>query len=508
MKLVRWIKQPRWLAMLALVFAAVPVWVAWVTYREGKEKDDRLFAATSESLIQQLRQSTGRCDYLLNVLRTQARNLNEEALTRGQLAAAFPGWQDQVRPLVAFGYAEAVGQQLILRWKSAERSAELGSNLRSDPRVAELLDAIPAEHRLASHAVLLDGHQWLVLSPVFLTTSGNPIRGYIVGWVNLEALCQDETVELVREQVLTAVPLAAHESPVPGGQRWQVAEDRLQWSVGIARGPNFNVHVGPPTPWLAFIAAGLSALPLLGLTMLAGRVGQAEASLAAEREVLRQQRFFTQSVSHEFRTPLGIILSAAELLETYAEQLSPKRRTELLSEIKHNTHHMTEMIERILLLGKIDSSRLACEPKPVELGEFCQGLARQISSATHQRNPISVDAPSVECCLDAGLLQIILDNLLSNAIKYSSPGEPVSLAAELEPTTVKFTVIDHGIGIPTDELNRLGAPFHRCGNVGDVPGSGLGLAIAQRCADLHGGTLRFESTEVSGTTAVLVLPIK
>jgi signal transduction histidine kinase len=343
---------------------------------------------------------------------------------------------------------------------------------------------------------------------VFLPNSGNPIRGYVVGWVDLEALCQDDTVELVRKQVLTAVPLASHESLTAGAQRWQVEEDHLQWSVGIARGPNFNVHVGPPTPWLAFIAAGLSALPLLGLTMLAGRVGQAEASLAAEREVLRQQRFFTQSVSHEFRTPLGIILSATELLETYSDKLSPKRRSELLGEIKYNTHHMTEMIERILLLGKIDSSRLVCELKPVDLAEFCQGLVHQLTSATHERNPIFVDGASAECSLDAGLLQIILDNLLSNAIKYSSPGQPVHLVVELEPGAIKFTVTDHGIGIPSEELNRLGASFHRCANVGEVPGSGLGLAIAQRCAELHGGTLSFESTVGSGTTAVLVLPIK
>jgi signal transduction histidine kinase len=508
MEIFRWIKQPRWLALLALVFAAVPVWVAWVSYHEAWEKDDRLFETTSEVLVQQLRQSTGRCDYLLGVLGTQARNLNEAALARGQLTSAIPGWQKQVRPLAALGYAEVVAQQLILRWKSEGRSAvrELGSNLRDDLRVAKQLDTIPADQRLASHAVLLDGHQWMILAPVFLTTTGNAIRGYIVGWVDLDAICQDEAVELVRKQVLTAVPLAENELAAKGGQRWQVAEDRLEWSVSISRGPNFSAHVGPPTPWLAFIAAGLSALPLLGLAMLASRAAQADAALTAEREVLRQQRFFTQSVSHEFRTPLGIILSAAELLESYAEQLTPKRRTELLGEIKHNTHHMTEMIERVLLLGKIDSSRLACEPKPINLAEFCQGMARQVSSASNQRNPINVDAPAVERSLDAGLLQSMLDNLLANAVKYSPPGEPVNLAVELEPNTIKFIVSDHGIGIPQAELSRLGVPFHRCGNVGEVPGSGLGLAIAQRCARLHGGTLSFESEEGKGTTAVLVLP--
>ena len=234
---------------------------------------------------------------------------------------------------------------------------------------------------------------------------------------------------------------------------------------------------------------------------------QLRDSIEHHRELVRIKSQLVNTVSHEFRTPLGIILSGAELLESYGPQLTPERRGELFAEIKANTHHMTEMIESVLMLGRIESSRLVCAPQLIGIATLCSEIAHKVTVATAARSEIIVKVPASEALLDASLLGSILGNLLSNAVKYSPLGKPVTLEARLENARLLFIVRDEGIGIPEQDVARVCEPFHRCSNVGEVPGTGLGLAIVARCAELHGGTLTLESVEGTGTTATLRLPV-
>lgn len=234
---------------------------------------------------------------------------------------------------------------------------------------------------------------------------------------------------------------------------------------------------------------------------------QLRESIEYQRELVRIKSQLVSTVSHEFRTPLGIILSGAELLESYGSQLTPERRSELFSEIKKNTHHMTAMIESVLMLGRIEASRLVCSPQPIGIAALCSEVAHKVTAATAGRGEIIVKAPDADANLDAAILGSVLGNLLSNAVKYSPPGKPVTLEAILENGRLTFIVSDEGIGIPVQDLARVCEPFHRCGNVGEVPGTGLGLAIVQRCAELHGGTLSIASTVGVGTTATVIIPI-
>ncbi len=234
---------------------------------------------------------------------------------------------------------------------------------------------------------------------------------------------------------------------------------------------------------------------------------QLRESIEHHRELVRIKSQLVNTVSHEFRTPLGIILSGAELLESYDSQITPERRSELFTEIKENTHHMTEMIESVLMLGRIESSRLVCNPQPIGIAVLCSEVAHKVTVATAGRSEIIVKVPACEALLDASILSSVLGNLLSNAVKYSPPGKPVTLEAILENERLIFIVRDEGIGIPEHDVARVCEPFHRCSNVGEVPGTGLGLAIVQRCAELHGGTLAIESTVGTGTTATVIIPI-
>jgi signal transduction histidine kinase len=128
---------------------------------------------------------------------------------------------------------------------------------------------------------------------------------------------------MIHEHVLTVAPLGENEALPANARRATLRHAAPSWGIAIGRGERFSEFYGPPAPWLAFVAVGLSTVPLLVLASLAGRAARLRAELVAEQEVARQQRFFTQSVSREFRTPLGIILSGTDLLDRYAEHPRP-----------------------------------------------------------------------------------------------------------------------------------------------------------------------------------------
>lgn len=304
--------------------------------------------------------------------------------------------------------------------------------------------------------------------------------------------------------MLVVTPLAENLDVPAGAHGAVIADGNARWLAAIRRGEKFSERYSLPTPWLLLGALGLSTLPLLLLVSLASRL---RSDLAAEQEITRQQRFFTQSVSHEFRTPLGIIMSGAELLDKYLDHLTPERRREVLAEVKENTRLMSGMVEQVLMLGRIESSQQACHRRPVNVATLSNDVARKVCAAMNQELAPQVVSPDSEVMLDANLLGSILDNLLSNAIKYSPPDKPVKLVVTQRANEIVFTVQDEGIGIPADEIARVCDPFHRGANVGDAPGAGLGLAIARRCVELHSGTLRVESIEGKGSTITVTIPI-
>ncbi len=205
-------------------------------------------------------------------------------------------------------------------------------------------------------------------------------------------------------------------------------------------------------------------------------------------------------MSHEFRTPLSIILSGADLLEHYPTELTPERRAEVLAEIKDNTRQMNAMVENVLALGRIDAQKIEVNPQPANVAAFCENLVRKVLAASHDRCPITVSAVDRRATFDTALVSSVLDNLLTNAVKYSTPGTPISLTAAWTHDHLDFIVRDQGIGIPKQDLPHLGELFYRSGNVGDISGAGLGLAIARRYISLIHGTLVFDSHDGQGTT--------
>lgn len=232
-------------------------------------------------------------------------------------------------------------------------------------------------------------------------------------------------------------------------------------------------------------------------------------TLAREKELGRLRSHFVSMVSHEFRTPLGIIQSSAEILEDYLEQLEPAERKNHLQSIRNNTCRMARMMEEALLIGSLDAGNIEFKPAPLELRPFVQKLVEEVLSATNRRCPIELLLADIPGQIQANerLLQHILTNLLTNAVKYSDPGRAVRFEIAFAGTEIVCDIRDQGIGIPEADQEWLFSAFHRGQNVADRPGTGLGLVIVKRCVDLYGGKINVESQFGKGTVVTVRLPV-
>lgn len=232
-------------------------------------------------------------------------------------------------------------------------------------------------------------------------------------------------------------------------------------------------------------------------------------ALAREKELSQLKSNFVSMVSHEFRTPLGIIQSSAELLSDFLKKMTPEERQVHLESIFRNTRRMAGMMEEILVLSRLDAGKLDFQPASIDLAAFCGQAVGEVFSATSRLCPIELAvAPRLPSArADERLLSHILTNLLSNAVKYSKPGVAVRFDVAREGTEALLVIRDRGIGISEDDQQMLFNAFHRGANVGSRPGTGLGLLLVKRCVELHHGKVRIESEIGAGTTVVVRLPV-
>lgn len=316
----------------------------------------------------------------------------------------------------------------------------------------------------------------------------------------------------------------------PTALQTELARLNLDWNAPATTLPaaGATTTATPPaasSKWIAFIllgATGAAAFVALAFLRHHRRIiseySKAETlaltrdkELQMERELHDLKSQFVSTVSHEFRTPLGVIMSSAENLRDYHERFTPEQRAEHLRDIFDASRTMSGLMEEVLLLGRVESGKVAFRPAPLDLPALCERLIEEVQSATDARCPIQLtsniataDRPARG---DEGLLRHILVNLLTNAVKYSPAGHPVELTVETGEPFATFTIRDRGIGIPATDLPHLFDAFHRGANVGDAPGTGLGLVIVKRCLDLHGGTIDCQSTTGEGTTFTVRLPL-
>lgn len=231
-------------------------------------------------------------------------------------------------------------------------------------------------------------------------------------------------------------------------------------------------------------------------------------ALVKEQELSNLKSNIISVVSHEYRTPLSTILSSSELLEHYGDQWSKDKKQRHFQRIQSSVHHLTQLVNDVLVLNKTDVGKLPFNPVSLDLLLLCQELIAELQLTTKTPHHILFNSKGSAraACFDEKLLRQMLTNLLSNAIKYSIREADIHFYLIWEQDTVIFQICDRGIGIPTDEIAQLFDAFYRGSNVGTISGTGLGLAIVKNCVDLHNGQISVESNG-DGTIFTVTLPI-
>lgn len=242
---------------------------------------------------------------------------------------------------------------------------------------------------------------------------------------------------------------------------------------------------------------------------MAERTSVLAAALEQQTELARLKTDFVSLVSHEFRTPLGVIMPAVDVLRRYFGRLPQEKRHRHLDMIFNSTRNLAVLIEEALLLGRVEDGREQFFPAPHDLDKLCRLLTDERISATAGECPIDYRSRGelTDAMIDEALLRHIIHNLLSNAVKYSEPGRHVEFSVTRDGRDAIFTVRDHGIGIQPEDQARIFRSFTRAGNLGTRPGTGLGLVIVRRCVQLHGGFIHLDSTPGAGTTMTVTLPV-
>ncbi len=238
---------------------------------------------------------------------------------------------------------------------------------------------------------------------------------------------------------------------------------------------------------------------------------EAETAVMLEREhqISEMKTRFIAVTSHEFRTPMAAVMGSADLLENHIDRISPAKRAELFGRIKGSLGRMTEMLDEVLTLNRIDSGKTEARIAPVDLHQAVQGIIDEIQTGDGgaHRFALEGEGPLGAVPTDSGLIHHILSNLLSNSVRYSPRGTTITVRLRSEGHRVVISVEDRGIGIPPPDLARIFEAFERASNVGTIKGTGLGLNIVKRMTELLGGRVGVESELNRGTLFTVELPI-
>jgi K+-sensing histidine kinase KdpD len=240
-------------------------------------------------------------------------------------------------------------------------------------------------------------------------------------------------------------------------------------------------------------------------TMEAQRLSQQAARAEDLAEIDRVRTALLAAVGHDLRTPLAGIKAAVTGLRQPGAGLSTEDEAELLATIDDCCDQLTELIDNLLSVSRLEAGAVSVELEPVSLSAVVEQAVR----STHlDHNVISVevsdDLPLI--LADPVLLERVIANVLINAAAVSTPGRPAHLTGRSTAREAELAVVDHGPGVPADLRDRMFQPFQRLHDRSTTQGLGLGLAIARGFTETMGGRIAASDTPGGGLTMTITLP--
>jgi len=223
---------------------------------------------------------------------------------------------------------------------------------------------------------------------------------------------------------------------------------------------------------------------------------------------------FLANMSHELRTPLNAINGFSEMLvEEFYGPLGDARYKEYAQDILASGQHLLDLINDILDMAKIEAGKTNLSRQSIDPVDPVDAAVRMVRRKAEERDIVlTIDAGDALPNIDAdhhAIRQMVL-NLVSNAIKFTDAGGRIVIGVKQAEGQLCISVTDTGIGIPQDQIARLGSPFEQVAESRErnTEGTGLGLALTRSFAEMHGGRITIASEPGRGTRVSIYLPIE
>jgi signal transduction histidine kinase len=238
-----------------------------------------------------------------------------------------------------------------------------------------------------------------------------------------------------------------------------------------------------------------------------------EEALIVVRDISEQARLdqmksdFINRASHELRTPLTSAILMTELLQHGGTE---EEKSEYLDTLMRELNRQKELINQLLLAGRLESGRMKVDSVPMDLIPVLKESMQAIKAIAGMRNisiKLETDQKFIRVLGDAGGLSQVFINLINNAVKFSPEGKTVEVLAAMDGSEARVSIVDHGLGIPPEAISHLFERFYRAKNVtvAEIPGSGIGLYIVKSIINEIGGKIEVKSELNQGTTFIVYL---
>ncbi len=248
----------------------------------------------------------------------------------------------------------------------------------------------------------------------------------------------------------------------------------------------------------------------IGVAVENVRLAEKASEIEILRELNRLRSELIANVSHELRTPLGLIKIFCTTLLREDVDFDRQTQQEFLCHIEEETDRLEKIVDNLLGLYQMKDGRLRLDKSPTDISQ----LVREVMEAmeiqlTQHRFVHDFPADPLVATVDPKRIEQVLRNLLSNAIKYSPEGGTITIHGHEDERQLLIWVSDQGVGIPTEDLERVFERFYRVENeiTQSVSGAGLGLAVCQGIVEAHGGRIWAESVLGVGSTFYFTLPV-
>jgi signal transduction histidine kinase/DNA-binding response OmpR family regulator len=272
----------------------------------------------------------------------------------------------------------------------------------------------------------------------------------------------------------------------------------ILWNNGILP-PSF------PNPW-AIAQIGMMVILFIALAYRFRHSAKekAEAAKVLEMDMIKS-RFFA-NISHEFRTPLTLMLGPLKQMEESSlDAAQQKKYTRMM---RRNGERLLQLINQLLDLSKLEGGKMDLKVSKTDLTALLKSIAASFDSLAEEKQinyHLHFPEENMMGYVDRDKLEKIVVNLLSNAFRFTSANGSVSFSAEQDGKRLRFTVQDDGVGMPKEQLNKIFDRFHQVS--GTEGGTGIGLSLAKELLQLHKGQISVQSEMGKGSSFRVSVPV-